>query len=264
MNRQFHFISGLPRSGSTCLCNILIQNPRFYVSPTSGILDIMFSVRNNWDNLIEFKANPNEEAKKRVLRGILENFYADIDKPIIIDKSRGWLAYLEMVEMVLECPAKVIVPVRDLRDILASFEKLWRAGSAARQIAQERENYFKFQTVEGRCEIWVNQDQPVGLAYNRIKDAISRGFQDRLHFVRYEELTQNPARTMMLLYNFLDEDYYEHDFENVEQVIFEQDEVYGLGGDLHTIRPKIEPQEPQWPSILGDEVASKYQGLELW
>ena len=85
-----------------------------------------------------------------------------------------------------------------------------------------------------------------------------------MHFIRYEELTQNPTRTMMLLYNFLGEDYYEHDFDNVEQVIFEHDEVYGLGSDLHTIRSKIEPQPPQYPHVLGDEVASKYQNLELW
>lgn len=262
--KSFHFISGMPRSGSQLLCNILLQNSRFHVSPTSGILDIIFSVRNNWGELLEFRANPDEEAKERVLRGILENFYADAEKPVVFDKSRGWLAYLEMAEMILERPAKVLVPVRDLRDILSSFEKLWRRGSATQQIAQERNNYFKWQTVEGRCEIWVNQDQPVGLAYNRIKDAISRGFQDRMHFVHYEELTRSPARTMLLLYNFLEEDYYEHNFKNVEQVIFEHDEVYGLESGLHTIRQKVEPQSPQWPLVLGEEVAQKYRGMELW
>lgn len=262
--KNFYFLSGLPRAGSTLIANLLHQNPRFHVSGTSGILDIMFSVRNNWDELIEFKANPNEEAKKRVLRGILENYYANVEEPVICDKSRGWLAYLEMAEMILERPAKVIVPVRDIRDILASFEKLWRKGAATRQIAQEQENYFKWQTVEGRCEIWASSDQPVGLAYNRIKDAITRGFQDRMHLVRYEELTRNPARTMMLLYNFLEEDYYEHNFNHVEQIIFEQDAVYGLGSDLHTIRTKVEPQPPQWPEVLGEEVASKYKGADFW
>ena len=262
--KTFHFISGMPRSGSQLLCNVLNQNPRFYVSGTSGILDIIFSVRNNWDQLIEFQANPNEEAKKRVLRGILENYYADREEPVCIDKSRGWLAYIEMAEMLLEKKAKILVPVRNIRDILSSFEKLYRQGVATRQIPQERENYFKWQTVEGRCEIWVNSDQPIGLAFNRIKDALSRGFQDRMHFVKYEDLTKYPARTFMLIYNFLEEDYFEHDFNHVEQTIFEHDEVYGLGSELHAIREKVEPQPPQWPVILGEEVAKKYQGTELW
>ena len=262
--KAFHFISGMPRSGSQLLCNILNQNPRFHVSGTSGILDVIFSVRNNWDELIEFKANPNEEAKKRVLRGILDNYYADVERPVIINKSRGWLAYLELAEMILERPAKVIVPVRDIRDILASFEKLWRKGVATRQIAQERENYFQWQTVEGRCEVWASKDQPVGLAYNRIRDALARGFHNRMFFIRYEDLTKRPVHVFAKLYEFLGEESFVHDFENVQQVIWEHDNVYGLGGNLHTIRSKVEPQEPQWPSILGEEVAAKYQGVDLW
>jgi len=30
--KQVFFISGLPRSGSTLLCNILAQNPEFFVT----------------------------------------------------------------------------------------------------------------------------------------------------------------------------------------------------------------------------------------
>jgi len=48
--------------------------------------------------------------------------------------------------------------------------------------------HHDFQTVERRCLVWSRPDQPVGLAFNRIKDAIHRGFADRLHFVRFEDL----------------------------------------------------------------------------
>ena len=39
---QFHFISGLPRSGSTLLAGILKQNPRFHAamsSPVAGLVN---------------------------------------------------------------------------------------------------------------------------------------------------------------------------------------------------------------------------------
>src|SRR3989344_3597345 len=98
--KTIHFISGLPRSGSTLLCNILAQNPRLHTTATSGIMDIMFMVRNNWDTLVEFRAHPDEEAKERVLKGILESYYATADKPVIFDKSRGWVSLLEMAEKV--------------------------------------------------------------------------------------------------------------------------------------------------------------------
>ena len=265
MNKTYHFISGLPRSGSTLLCNILMQNPRFWASATSGILDVMFGVRNQWDKLIEFRAiDPAESAaaKLRVLRGILDTYYADVDRPVVFDKSRGWLAHLEMAEAVLGRRAKVLVPVRDPRDVLASFELLWRKTSATRQMAQEPANYFQFQTVEGRCEVWCQSDQPVGLAYNRVKDALARGFRDRMYFVEFEKLTRNPKRTMRTVYEFLDEPCFDHDFDHVEQVTFENDDVHGIP-DLHTIQPKITPIPPRWPSVLGN-AANKYAGLELW
>jgi len=36
-SKTFHFISGLPRSGSTLLSAILRQNPRFYAGMTSPV-----------------------------------------------------------------------------------------------------------------------------------------------------------------------------------------------------------------------------------
>ena len=262
MNHTFYFLGGLPRAGSTLLCNVLAQNPRFHATHTSGCMDVMFGVRNQWNNLIEHKAHPDEEAQQRVLRAILEAYYEPVEKPVIIDKCRGWVSLLEMAEWAIGEKAKVIVPVRDLRDVLASFEKLWRGQAKKDQMDQEGENYFLMQTVEGRCEHWTTANQPVGLAYNRIRDALTRGFQDRMHFVHYEKLCRTPEKTMRSLYDFLGENYYSHDFENVEQVTWEDDTVHAFG-DLHTIRPKIQPQEKQYPKIL-KEAANRYARESFW
>lgn len=262
MNKNYYFVSGLPRSGSTLIMNLLAQNPRFEVSATSGIMDVMFGVRNSWDNLIEFKANPNEPAKKRVIKGILENYYADSDKPVVFDKSRGWLSLIQMYEYVFEKPAKVIVPVRDMRDVLTSFEKLWRANSSGSQLSQESQFYFDFQSIEGRTNAWLRTDQPVGLAYNRIVDAVKRGYSDRMLFVRFEDLTSKPKETMQKIYAFLDESDFEHDFNNVKQVTWEDDSIHGIKG-LHDIRPKVEPVESQWQKVLGNFV-KPLKDLNFW
>jgi sulfotransferase len=262
-----HFIAGLPRSGSTLLANCLAQNPRFYATQTSGMLEVLFGVRNSWDKIVEMRAMENglsETRKMAVLRGIANDFYADVDKPIVFDKSRGWLAHLEMIENILQRPAKVLVPVRDLRDVLASFEKLWREASKTRQLDIESGNYANFQTVEQRLFAWTNAEQPVGLAYNRIKDALQRGYRDRMHFVEYDKFCNQPSATTKGIYEFLDEPIYEHDFTHVEQVTWEDDTVHGFpAGSLHNIRSKIIPQPTQWPTILGS-AAEKYRGMELW
>ena len=112
MNKTYHFVSGMPRAGSTLLMNILGQNPRFHVTATSGIVDVISAIRNGWDKVQEFQAVRDEEGKLRVMRGILESFYANVEKPVLFDKSRGWLPVLEMAEAMLGHPVKVLVPVR--------------------------------------------------------------------------------------------------------------------------------------------------------
>lgn len=258
----FHFISGLPRAGSTLLANMLAQNPRFHATHTSGIADVMFNIRNQWDNLIEFRAHPNEEGKKRVLTGILPNYYADREEPVIFEKSRVWTALYEMAEMSLGYSPKILVPVRDVRDILASFEKLWRDNSATRQLAQEKENYFAFQTIEGRCATWMQPVQPVGIAYNRIKDAVLRGHLEHMHFIPFDDLTTEPEKTLRAIYVFLGEKYFKHDFNNVEQVTHEDDSVHQIP-NLHTIRKKVIPIRPRWPEYLG-HAAEPYADLNFW
>jgi sulfotransferase len=255
--KKFYFLGGLPRSGSTLLCNILAQNPELHATHSSACLEVLFGIRNQWDELIEHKAHPLEETKRMVLKGVFQSYYWDVEKPIVIDKSRGWLAHLEMVEWVLGEKAKILVPVRDLRDVLASFEKLWRHAAKSRQIHIEKANYIQFQKLEDRLAGWCNREEPVGLAVNRVKDAVARGFRDRIYFVDYDVLVREPNHILQEVYEFLGLEPFDHNFDHVEQVTTENDDVHGFGASLHKIRQKVEPQEPQHPKILG-EVADRY------
>lgn len=260
--KQVVTIAGLPRSGSTLLCNILNQNPAFHATETSGVLQLLLMVKNNWNNIIEFKAVRNEPAKLRVLRSMLFSFYADQDKKIIFDKCRGWPEQLAMLESILGQKAKMLVTVRDMRDVLASFEVLWRKESKTGQTSQEKAFPVEFQTVEGRCEVMMRANQPVGSAYQKMKDAILRGYADRMHFIQFERLTTHPEKVMRDVYTFLNEPYFPHDFEHVEQTTKEDDFFHGFT-DLHTIRKSIEPVPSQWQTILGP-TGEQYEKFNFW
>ena len=256
-------IAGLPRSGSTLLCNILNQNPRFHATSTSGILEIVLSIRNQWENVNEFRASPNKEGKAAVIKSILPAYYSTIDRPVVFDKSRGWGAYIELAEHILDRQIKILVPVRDIVDILASFEKLYRSLSHEWQFPQEKSNFAEWQTVEGRAGIFMRNDQPVGAAYNRIRDALSRGFADRMHFVEFESLTNMPQQAMENIYEFLEEEPFKHDFNNVEQVTEENDDIHGIPG-LHVIRPKIAPVIVDAKSLIGEQAFNKFNDAQFW
>ncbi len=257
-DKRILFLAGLPRSGSTLLANILAQNPRMYVTPTSGIVDMLVQVRNNWDRNDAFQASDRkqtEETKERVLRAMLQAYFAHTDKPVCFDKNRYWSEYLEMAAALVggRDKVKVIVTVRDMRDVLASFEQLYRKASALGQIQQEANLELKFKTALGRVETFIDDGQTVGRAYNAIRDAVTRGWADCMHFVEYDALTKKPKETLEGIYKFLGEEGCEHDFDNVEQVTFEDDFVYGFK-DLHQIRAQVKPQEPQWPKVFDDAV----------
>lgn len=261
MNRKIIPICGLPRSGSTLLCNILAQNPKFHTTPTSGCHDVLFGIKNNWSKLIEHKASKelgDIQNEKRVLSSVL-NSYHNTDKQIIFDKGRGWTSMLEMLEFITDQKAKILVPVRDINEILASFENIYRSTIKHSQIEGD---YFQQQTVNGRCKNLLLNSSVLGLAYDRLKDCMQRGFSDRLYIVEFDQLTVNPENEMKKIYNFLELEKFEHNFSNVKQITFEDDSIHGM--DLHTIRPHVEKLNKKSYQLLGEDVCKQYKNTEFW
>jgi sulfotransferase len=257
-DKTIYFLAGLPRSGSTLLANILAQNPGFYVTPTSGIVDMLVQVRNFWDRNDAFRAmdrQQSEYVKESVLRAMLQAYFAHTDRPICVDKNRYWPEFLEMAEVLVggRERIKVLVTVRDLRDVLASFELRYRKTSALGQLPQEAATVLKFKTALGRLEVFVDDAQPVGRAFNAIRDAVTRGWRDCMHFVDFDALTTKPGETLERIYEFFGAETWKHDCDAVEQVTFEDDFAYGFK-DLHVIRPKVEPQRSRWPEVFDDAV----------
>jgi sulfotransferase len=267
MTKRIYLLAGLPRSGSTLLANILAQNPDVHVTPTSGIVDMLVQVRNAWDMNDAFQATERAKcaaAKERVMRAMLQAYFADTHRPVCVDKNRFWAEYLEMAAMLLggRDHVKVIVTVRDLRDVLASFERLYRNTVAAGQVQVDPAVIVKFRTAAGRLETFLDASQPVGRAYLAIRDAMTRGWTDRMHFVDYQDLTRQPKHTLERLYEFLREKPHQHDFERIEQVTIEDDFVYGFK-DLHQIRSQVRPQAPQWKQVFDDNVFQTPTWAEL-
>ena len=78
---KIFFQSSMPRSGSTLLQNILGQNPDFYVTPTSGVLELVYGARANYTSSPEFKAQDGELMKKGFMgfcKNGMEGFYEGI------------------------------------------------------------------------------------------------------------------------------------------------------------------------------------------
>jgi hypothetical protein len=79
------------------------------------------------------------------------------------------------------------------------------------------------------------------------------GINAKMHFVRFEDLCLYPDTTILQIYQYLEIPYYKHDFDNIEQVTKEDDEIYGAFGD-HVIRKKLEPVRSKAKELLGKDV----------
>jgi sulfotransferase len=264
-DKSIFYLGGLPRSGSTLLCNILAQNPSLFVTKaTSGCSELIFRIKNNWDNIIEHKAEGiNYNQLVNVLRGVLNSYHLT-DKKFIIDKSRSWTGMIDTIKYMTNFQPKIIVPVRNINEILASFEKLWRQSSGLSSWTFAPEDQPLAQTTEGRCDLWANMRYPVGSAFNKIRDAIDRGYKKDLFFVEFDDLTQRPSYTMQKIYEYLELPTFDHDYTNIVQMTEEDDIGVHKIPNLHKIRPKVEPIPFYSQDILGINLSQKYSNLEIW
>ena len=267
MKENLVFLGGLPRAGSTVLCNILAQNPKLHATPTSPLVDLVVQLRRQLVENESFKSQQYDEMRRRMvdgLRGYCTGFFEKEFEAgkTVIDKSRGHIAYIEVWEEILKRKVKFIVPVRDIRAVVASFEVLYRK-DPFHTWPQETQDYAAWQTTEGRMTLMLQALSPVGIAINRIKDIYSRGLQDRCFFVRYHTIAANPEALMKDIYTFLEMEPFEHDFNNIEQKTYEDDLQFGIR-NLHTIRNKAEQSQTDWTKIVPDAIAKDIVNRFLW
>lgn len=268
--KTYYFMAGLPRSGSTLLSSILNQNPRIYSGPSSPVTGLMLTLENQLANDELFLAYPKPRQAGRIISSVLENYYSDIEKPVIIDKNRSWVNRVHYIPGYFNTEAKIICPVRNISEILASFISMHRRNgfvSEAGKINFLDDMLVKSNlplTDENRCQILVGQNGILGQSYFGIKDALVKGYQNNLHFVEYDDLINDPKATIEKLYDFLGEEYYEHDFSKIENIHKERDaEVYGFT-DMHDVRSSIGKVSADPADVLPESILKQCQGTEFW
>ena len=154
MSKKIHFVSGLPRSCSTLLCNLLAQNPKVHATPSSALHEIGYSARQVFQT---------EEAKAVDMKNILEPMYLDYvkagcenafnsitDRPVVVDTSRSWIGHLDQLFKIWP-HAKILVPVRDVRGIVSSMEKKRIAHPPVFNGA-EKQNPHNLTTIDTRAQ----------------------------------------------------------------------------------------------------------------
>ena len=125
--QRYHFISGLPRAGSTLLSAILRQNPRFHAGVSSPLAAFFSSLVSQVSVGSEWSAQVTVSQRRRLLLGLFESYYADLsaEKQVVFDTNRVWTSRLPAL-LDLFPQAKVIACVRNVAWVMDSIERLYR------------------------------------------------------------------------------------------------------------------------------------------
>ena len=185
-------------------------------------------------------------------------YHPQTDKEVIFDTNRLWCSKLPLIRELFP-DAKVICCVRNIAWIMDSIELLIRRN--AFDVSRLFNNLAERATVYSRTEALSQGSRLMGYAYNALKEAFYSEQSDYLLLVDYELLTIKPDKTLSLIYQFLGETPYAHNFDNVQYNESEFDKKLNTKG-LHEVRSQVEFKPRK--TILPPDLFERFDGLSFW
>lgn len=226
---MFVCLSGLPRSGSTLLSAILHQNPQIHAEGNSAVCQLM------WDMLQSCEQNCNEQliANNRfdttyhLLNQIPDVYYQNTTRQVVVDKCRSWTmpANQDLLRRFITDTPKTIVLTRPIDEIVASFALLYE---------QNGKDFDESVLLREDSEPLMRSLRGVEWARQ-----VNKG---EFLFIAYKELVDDTDAVLNSVYGFIGVERYEHDLNNIVNMMPENDSVYGLIG-MHDVRQTISRKE---------------------
>ena len=217
-NKKLLFLVALPRSGNTLFASVMNQNPEVAATANSITLEIMkdlFLLKKT----DVFQNFPDHKSLDNVLNVVYDNYYKDWPQRVIIDRGPVMTPpNLDLMQKHFKRPFKCIVLLRDLMDVLASYMQ-WYTENPDSFI-----NSYGHKNDEEKLLNIMNVNGAVAKELQAIKN--SYNYPGMCHYVKYDDIVTNPEQEFRKIYDFLEEPYYPHYFENLKQI-----NINGIGYD---------------------------------
>jgi sulfotransferase len=253
-----HFISGLPRSGSTVLCALLRQNLRFVAGVTSPVLELFTLLLREMGATSEFAPFYTDERRIRILKGLLHAYHAPEPGQVVFDTARLWTRHMALIAS-LYPSARVICCVRDIPWIIDSTERMLQQNPLQTSAILDHTAGVSIGT---RAASLMEQSKGfIGGPWSGLREAWFGPFARKLLILRYDSLAQNPGPTLNALYAELGEAPFAHRFDKLAHDEPAYDARLGMPG-LHRVRERVAFEERE--SILPPEFFKQYAGASFW
>ena len=257
MTPNFIGVTGLPRAGSTLLCQMLAMHPDVHCEGHSSplcnaLLGIRRMVSDDQFFLSQLDASfdTGYAHLASAMQGFLRGWHHDAGaKNAVVDKNRAWLHCIEMLLQIAP-EAKLVVCIRELGQIYGSIE-----AQHQKTILMDFHDHLADFDRFGRADMLFAKDKAIGMplvSLHAVQD-LPAEVQKRLYFLRFEDMMDRPAACMSHLFDWLGLSPFEIDPEKLETGIRESDSHYRMKyphsqhqrivkPERHGISPRIQAQ----------------------
>lgn len=227
---HIHFCGGLPRSGSTILMNILQQNPRIFTTGTCALYEIIqdkILVKGRFSETFQaMSVEQADAAMYGLIHGATKGWFEALtNKQIVISKRHGWSSLFHLYPN-----SKYICMIRDLRDIVESFEKINSKTLALHSFTHNSTVMLSAMHIHEKYKYYFEDSNSLGINLNYEVPRLMEVFKktkNKVLFVRYEDFILDPVYILNKVHLFLEESSFEYDLNSIEQsTVFEHDHAY--------------------------------------
>lgn len=206
MTSRFVGVAGLPRSGSTLLCQMLAEHPEIHCDGhSSPLCNTLLGMRRfiSDDQFMLSQLDVQFESTysnlQHAMRGFLRGWYAQYNTPFVVDKNRAWLHCIEFL-LQLEPEAKLLIPIRELGQIYGSIESQHQK-TILLDFIDHLADFDRF----GRADQMFAKEKSIGAPLSSILAVqdLPQSVKDRLYFVKFEDLMNQPVETMDKVFQFI-------------------------------------------------------------
>ena len=232
--KKLFFLVAMPRSGNTLFASIMNQNPNIACTANSITLEIMkdlFLLKNT----DVFQNYPDHQSLDNVLDSVYVNYYKNWPQKYIIDRGPVMTkGNFQLIKKHFKKPFKCVVLLRNLMDVLASYMQWYTENSDA--FTNKHAS-----TDEEQLSMLMNNEGAIAKDLDAVKNSFN--YPDICHFIKYDDLVQNPEEEINKLYNFFNIPYYSGlYFENLQQI-----NINGIGYDDRIVGKNM---HRIWPGVV--------------
>ena len=208
------YVSGLPRAGSTLLCQLLDLHPQID-SPgcSSPLWNTINQMREKisddpfWLAQLDVDFERNYARLLHACRGFMAGWFAGTAAPWVVDKNRGWLMGIETLRL-LDPDFRMLVCLRDPVQIFGSIE-----AQHQKTLLLSFPDHIAPHSAYARADKLFGPDSVIGGPLKALENLpdYDQELQGHLAFVTFEALLENPVGTLNTLWQW--PDLPRHDFD---------------------------------------------------